>query len=183
MTRFPARASMLARYPAEREALMPTPHKLAPDLKRLRAALLKFRRENPNSIEWPLPRKGAGHLTRSCANKYLLMCTVNFQSKVDLVFRRIDRCLAALEHPRDLWHAIAAHAPREWRARPPLHRFPRFHDRVHRIAKQVVRDFQGDARRIWASGDLATTMKNISDIHLGPALEGVMDLRRQAERA
>ena len=140
--------------------------------------LLLAARQRHGAVHFPflsdLNGKKAG---RRSANKFMLCCILDFSVRVHLVVKNATRFAEEdLGDPRDLWNTIDR-IPR-WnsdavrRRYAPLHpRFPkRGHERVGRIATEIVERYDGDARKIWKSQPPGKVLKRLEDMKFGPKI-------------
>ena len=108
------------------------------------------------------------------ANKYLLACSLDYQSDSGLVWDKA-KWLAEeeLDDPERLWDSITAVPFEDWHQRFKkyrTHRFPVAHDRLWRIGERIVRDYAGDARRIWSGRSAADATRALIEVGVGPVL-------------
>jgi endonuclease III len=134
--------------------------------------LLLDKREDP-SHDWPPLRKGVQADKRS-ANKFFLASLLQYQVKAYANWRHaLAFAEETLGDPEDLWDTIAAFKREVWATRfrtYKLHRFPKAHERVWRIAGEIIRRYQGDARMIWDQQDPALALGRLEEMRVGPQI-------------
>lgn len=139
-------------------------------LRRVAGLLLKPRRKA--EWQWLNDRPGKAGLKR--ANKFFAACIVDYQTDADVVWERVaERIETDLGNPKHLWKMITAMPLRRWRAQwnsKPWHKFPKGHERVWRIGKEIVRDYQGDARNIWRDQNPSKLYARLMTMRVGPQI-------------
>jgi hypothetical protein len=69
-----------------------------------------------------------------------------------------------LGNPEDVWGAITSYTRDDWNAKKKeynLHWMRRAHDRLWSIAKDISKEYEGDARRIWEGYDARSVLENL----------------------
>ncbi|MGO9569854.1 MAG: hypothetical protein ACLP5H_20165 [Desulfomonilaceae bacterium] len=125
-----------------------------PKLQRVARLLLLFPRGEALGPEkfWTWLGKGI-QPSKKDANTFLLACILDYQMRAHTVWENTRRFTEDVLHdPDDLWGVITKHSEAEWKSKfreYKLHRFPKAHERVWHIGKDVVTHYEGDARKIW----------------------------------
>lgn len=105
------------------------------------------------------------------ANKFFLGAILSYQMKEASAWGSARRFAEeVLDDPVDLWEPIASYSLGEWNAKwrqYRLHRFPKGHERVWRIAKELVGRYKGDAREIWSGQTPSTVLVRLLDMRAG----------------
>ena len=122
---------------------------------RVARLLLTIRAQEGNTLFWPwLDELDGKPADKKRANKFLLGCILDYQIPAQRAWDNAARLAEQiLGDPEDLWDTIAVIPHGEWMSRREsysLHRFPASHKRVWKIGRQIVNQYQGDARLIWA---------------------------------
>jgi len=117
-------------------------------------ALIKVRPKIAKQFEWPWLEELDGRpATKKLANKFLLGAILDYQMRSDIPWENARRYVEDdLGDPSELWKKIARHSEKQWMKKKNklnLHRFPAAHARVWRIARLMVTEYDGDARKIW----------------------------------
>ncbi len=112
--------------------------------------------------------------TKKEANIFLLVCILDYQMLSHKALEN-GRRLAEniLGNPQKLWDTIISVSLPDWEAKRNeyrLHRFSAAHTRVWRIASEVVRDYEGDARKIWEGQNPCNTLKRLNKMRVGEQL-------------
>ena len=159
--------------------------------KRVRKLIREERRRQPPMRVKFLSDFNGRRADKRSANKFMLGCILDYQMKVSLVWENARRFAEDdLGDPRDLWDEIVA-IPR-WntptvRRRYNLHRFPAAHARVRRIGLEIVKRYDGDARKIWKNRSPCVIQKRLERMGVGPQLSrmtaGILHDTRQIEEA
>ena len=132
----------------------------------------KFLREeylDPNSFEgWPgLPQPGETP-SFDDATLFLIGCCINLQEYAWRAWQKADNFCKGTVPKRDrnrIWHWIANHPLKEWKSHKrrkgmkanqlantyDLHWLDREHERIHRIATSLVKNYWEDPKRIWSN--------------------------------
>ncbi|MEA4884519.1 MAG: hypothetical protein VB144_12855 [Clostridia bacterium] len=122
---------------------------------------------------WLSDSKGK-RLSKKSANKFLLACILDYQIPSEQAWGNARRLAEdILGDPSDLWNAIADFSEDEWEAKFRvfrLHRFPAAHKRVWRIGRDIVANYDGDARKIWAGQSVMEVQERFDELHLGAQL-------------
>ena len=140
---------------------------------RVRKLLLDNR--PPRGIGWPwLANLKGGRTDKKSANKFMLGCILDWQMKAEQVWENARRFADDnLEDPDDLWDVIIAirkwNSKTVWR-RYGLHRFPEAHKRVQRIGKEIVKYYNGDARKIWKNQAPDEILNRLIGMRVGPQI-------------
>ena len=116
-------------------------------------------RETPDWGE--IANKHGDECTKEIANRFLLCCLIDYQSKADDAWKRGYRYFEGLdtEQKCELWTAIANTSKVDWTSEENyrkcgLHWMHPAHNRLWQIAINICAFFEGDARRIWQNGTL-----------------------------
>lgn len=123
---------------------------------------------------WPgLPPAGV-RFTRRQANRFLLGASIDYQVKADVAWERARAFVVEMGDPESVWRALLRrYSRRAWMKRwahQPIHRFPKGHERVWRLAGEIVRRYDGDARVIWQGQGPKEVLGRLLDIRFGPQL-------------
>lgn len=123
---------------------------------------------------WPWLRDTNGRrATKKQANKFMLGAIMDYQMDASIVWDNAEILSEELlGDPGDLWGVIArmpqGELARLFRGPPALHRFvERMPKRVQRIAKDVVRKYGGDARRVWEGQPADEIVRRLEDMGAG----------------
>ena len=158
---------------------------------RVKRLLLSNRQEHPAGFwSWMSQLEGQPADKKS-ANKFMLACILDYQMRYQIVWENARRFAEDdLGDPADLWDVITSIPQSEWeseayRQRLSLHRFPAGHNRVWRIGRRIVEEYQGDARKIWSGEPANVVVKRLERIGVGPQLSrmtvgGLMDTEQIA---
>lgn len=97
---------------------------------------------------------GAGpRSTKKDANKFFLGAILDFQIPAAQAWANARRLAEdILGDPEDIWKEITRCSKDAWMGKRTvyrLHRFPKAHERVWRIGKELMEGYGGDARKIW----------------------------------
>ena len=114
---------------------------------------------------------------KKSANKFMLCCILDYHARASDVIENATRFAEKdLGDPRHLWNRIVK--IRDWNSDDvkdeyaPLH--PRFrnrgHERVGRIAWDIVDRYGGDARKIWKSQSPKVVLRRLLDMRVGPKI-------------
>jgi endonuclease III len=114
----------------------------------------------------PIPKKDA--------NKFLLLAMIDFQWKTETASRKAqDFAEVELGDPDDLWERILRISKSRWASRVghrSLHRTSTRHAKVRTMARTMVSQYGGDARRLWADRSPGNTLDRLEALGLGPQL-------------
>ena len=123
---------------------------------------------------WPWLRDTDGRrATKRQANKFMLGAIMDYQMDASIVWDNAETLSEELlGDPGDLWGVIASmpqgELARLFRGPPALHRFvKRMPKRVQRIAKDVVRRYGGDARKVWEGQPPDEIVRRLEDMGVG----------------
>ena len=123
--------------------------------------------DEPN---WPGLSGIDGRATKKRANKFMLGAIMDYQMPADKAWENA-RILSEeiLGDPDDLWGVIARMPSNElarlFRGPPTLHRFVKdIPKRVQRISNDIIRKYDGDARRIWEGHSTDEIMRRLKDV-------------------
>lgn len=126
---------------------------------RILKTLLMYPRYDEGKTEWPGIRKpwlqrGETPSIRQ-ANKFFLAASISFQFKDETAWENTRRYAEkVVGDPPNLWQFICCQSEKEWKKLTDilkLHRLKMAHGRIWRIANIINKDYQGDARLIWAN--------------------------------
>jgi len=138
------------------------------DLKSITKTLLKANEYVPGF--WAMLERGR-RPTMKEANLFLLVCILDYQIPSHKALENARRLAEKiLDNPKKLWHTIASVSLSVWESKRNvyrLHRFPVAHTRVWKIASEVVRDYEGDARKIWEGQNPCVTLSRLNKMHVG----------------
>ena len=157
---------------------------------RVRKLLLDHRLQGGLGWRWLSDLKGR-KADKKSANKFMLACIIDFQMRAHSAWENARRFAEdELGDPKDLWETIID-IPK-WnsdsvRKHYGLHRFPKAHERVRRIGKDIVKHYQGDARKIWKNQAPDEILKRLTAMRVGPQISrmiiGALDDTKQISGA
>jgi endonuclease III len=128
------------------------------------ALLLK----NRGKVVWGWISDG---IDRGRANQFLLGCILNYQIKASKINSIVTEFVAThIKDPSLLWEKITSVPLKDWNDRfreYHLHRFPKAHERVWRIGKEIVDQYGGDASRIWARSTVKEVQDRLDKLRMG----------------
>lgn len=131
--------------------------------------------DRPDDLTWPwLDDLNGERSDKKSANKFMLGAILDYQIRADVAWENARR-LAEKEFgdPVRLWERIATMPKATWKARfkrYSLHRFPKAHERVWRIGREIVERYGGDARRIWDGQPAAEVLERLISMRVGPQI-------------
>lgn len=134
--------------------------------------LLDYRREAVDEHFWPwLSDLNGRFATKKRADKFLLGAVIDYQMKADTVWENARRFSEdQWNDPKDLWVRISRYSHSEWMRefkKFHLHRFPKAHERVWRVAQVIVTRYDGDARNIWKLRTPEEVLYRLHDMRMG----------------
>lgn len=171
----------------------PTPHMFntqntGPTSKRHRVKqlLISNRQEHPAGFWSWMSRLEGRPADKKSANKFMLACILDYQMRYQIVWENARRFAEDdLGDPDDLWNKITSIPQSVWESdsyfkKCSLHRFSAGHKRVWRIGRRIVKEYDGDARKIWSGKPANVVVKRLERIGVGPQLSrmtvgGLMD--------
>lgn len=123
---------------------------------------------------------------KKSANKFMLACILDYQMRYQIVWENARRFAEDdLSDPDDLWNKITSIPQPIWESdsyfkKYSLHRFRAGHNRVWRIGRRIVEEYQGDARKIWSGKPANVVVNRLERMGVGPQLSrmtvgGLMD--------
>ncbi len=137
-------------------------------IQRITELLLKNYKENENF--WPGLPKGET-LSKKEANKFMLGAILDYQIPAQKAWGNACRLAEdVFDDPDDLWEGITAISQSRWNdkfKKYSLHRFPKAHERVWRIGKEIVEKYDGDARVIWKKHSPYTVLHRLNELRVG----------------
>jgi hypothetical protein len=90
---------------------------------------------------------------KKTANIFFLSAILDYQMNADFVWGNTKKFVEkTIPNPEDLWVWITSHTFEEWARKKKeygLHRFPQAHERVWKIGKKIIEEYDGDVRNIW----------------------------------
>jgi hypothetical protein len=108
---------------------------------------------------------------RGRANQFLLGCILNYQIKASKINTIVTEFVAThIKDPRFLWEEITRVPLKDWNDRfgeYHLPRFPKAHERVWRIGKEIADQYGGDASRIWARSTVKEVQDRLDKLRMG----------------
>jgi endonuclease III len=141
---------------------------MATKAQRVAQLLLKNRRYEDGF--WPGLSKGKPASLKN-ANKFLLGCIIDYQVDADEAWENARRFAEdILGNPDNLWHCITSVSLPEWESKRReygLHRFPKAHERVWRIGRDIVAHYEGDARKIWKGQPPDVVLVRLNQMRVG----------------
>ena len=114
-----------------------------------------FQHAKIKEIFWPGLSDFTGKIPdKKTANIFFLSAILDYQTDADWVWAHTKEFAETkVPNPSDLWRWITNHSFEEWKKKWKeygLHRrFPAAHDRVWKIGKIIVDEYDGDVRNIW----------------------------------
>jgi endonuclease III len=138
-------------------------------LKHVTRLLLKYRSKN-RVWDWDWLEVGKPANKKS-ANKFLLGCILDYQMRAETAWENAHRLTEnILRDPPDLWDKIARFSESNWKSKWRqfgIHRFPMAHYRVWRIAREIVAQYDGDARKIWRNQTADAVLHRLDELRVG----------------
>lgn len=121
---------------------------------------------------WPWLSECIGKpVDKKRANKFFLGCILDYQINSDVAWENARRLAEdILGDPDDLWNTITSISKDEWMSKwkqYSLHRFPKAHERVWRIGREIVIRYNGDVRNIWNDNKSATILNRLNKLRVG----------------
>jgi hypothetical protein len=109
--------------------------------------------------------------SKQLANKFLACCLLDYQQKAEKAWDNGYRLVNEILHnPEDLWGAITSVSRDEWNAKKReynLHWKIQGHERLWRIGKQMLAEYQGDARLIWEGQKAGMVLERLWELRAG----------------
>lgn len=123
-------------------------------------------------VVWPWLSEAKGkRLHKKRANKFFLFCILDYQMNVEVIRRNVEWLAEEyFKDPNDIWRRITRYSKVQWMSKRKefnLHRYPKAHERVWRIAKLIVSDYGGDARNIWRRQKPDIVLKRLKKLRVG----------------
>lgn len=119
---------------------------------------------------WPGLIKGKPASLKN-ANKFFLACIIDYQQRPNQPWESARRFAEdILNNPNDLWHRITSVSLSKWQSKRReygLHRFPKAHERVWRIGKDIVTYYGGDSRKIWMGQPPDIVLHRLNKMRVG----------------
>ena len=136
--------------------------------------LLSNRQELPNGFWYWLSDLDGKEVDKKSANKFLLGCILDYQMLSETVWENARRFSEdVLDDPENLWDVISDIPEQVWKSRwrkYSLHRYPMAHERVRRIANEVVKRYYGDARCIREGHPPDVVLYRLKQMRVGPQI-------------
>jgi len=111
---------------------------------------------------------------KKTANIFFLSAILDYQMDADWVWAHTKEFAeTTIPNPSDLWRWIINHSFEEWKEKKQeynLHRFPQAHERVWKIGKTIVEEFDGDVRKIWLNKNPKEVQTEIFNLVSGDAI-------------
>jgi endonuclease III len=125
--------------------------------------------------EWPWLSDLRGKpASKKRANKFFLGCILDYQMDAEVVWENCRRLAQDIfDDPPDLWSQIAKVSKTKWMSKwkkYSLHRFPKAHERVWRIGREIISKYDGDARNIWKGKTPGEIFDCLQEIRVGPQI-------------
>lgn len=115
---------------------------------------------------------------KKSANKFLLACIIDYQMRAEIAWENAHRLTEKiLRDPPNLWDEIARFSESNWKSKwrqYGIHRFPMGHYRVWRIAREIVAQYDGDARKIWRNQTEDTILDRLNELRVGPQISNMV---------
>lgn len=113
-------------------------------------------------------------LSKKDANAFFFFCIFDFQMSAEYVWDNCGKFIKnVLRDPDNLWDMIASYSLNEWMQlsqEHSLHRFPHARKRAYRIAREIVKKYDGDVRNIWSNQPTSIVGERIYDLVGGDAI-------------
>jgi len=101
----------------------------------------------------------------------LLGCILDYQMPAEIAWENARRLAEDIfSNPNDLWHHISGVPLSKWKMKweeYKLHRFPKAHERVWRIGRDIVAHYGGDARNIWKGQSPDVVLDRLNQMKVG----------------
>lgn len=114
---------------------------------------------------------GGKRTSKANANVFFLGSILDYQISSQQALQNAKRlCDDILGTRDDIWIKISKFTPSRWRSKGEtyrLHRYPKAHVRVHRIARELVREYSGDAGEIWKGQKIGAVQQMLSHLQVG----------------
>jgi len=105
------------------------------------------------------------------ANKFILASILDYQIRAETAWENARRLAEdILGDPPLIWHTITSVTLDEWnakRAQYSLHRFPKGHERVWTIGKQIVDRYEGNVLNVWQNQSIDATLYRLNSLGVG----------------
>ena len=113
-----------------------------------------FQHAKIKEIFWPGLSDFTGKIPdKKTANIFFLSAILDYQTDADWVWAHTKEFAeTTIPDPANLWRWITNHSFEKWREKKKeygLHRFPQAHERVWKIGKKIIEEYDGDVRNIW----------------------------------
>ena len=136
-----------------------------------RVAQLLLKNRGSEEVFWPPLRKGKPASLKD-GNKFFLACIIDYQNRANDVWEKITPKFTEkiLGDPDNLWQRITSVSLSEWQTKQDkyaLHRFPKAHERVWRIGRDIVTQYEGDARKIWKGQPPDIVLDRLNQMRVG----------------
>ena len=140
-------------------------------LARVTNLILEHRRPAGKDWWWPLNELNGKPTDKKTANKFLLCNILDWQMNSAKVLENSKRfSLDVLHDPEDLWDTILKYSEEEWMTKYSefrLHWLHAAHNRVWRIGRNIVKYYDGDARKIWEGKSPGVTIDILNKLGVG----------------
>jgi len=108
---------------------------------------------------------------RASANKFLLLSILNYHIKANRLRSIVTSFVEQhITRPDNLWGEIAKFSREEWMAKfheYKLHRYLKAHERVWRIATDIVNQYEGNALKILTGASVEEIYKRLDKLRVG----------------
>lgn len=123
------------------------------ELPQIANLILENRKPPGKDWWWPLNELNGKPADKKRANKFLLCSILDWQMKSEKVLKNAKRfSLDVLADPEDLWNVIGEYSEEEWMSKYHefrLHWLHAGHNRVWMIGRKILKQYNGDASKIW----------------------------------
>jgi endonuclease III len=135
--------------------------------------LLKLARKK--KIIWPgLSEYTGKRLPKKSANIFFLSAILDYQMNSEHIWDNTKTFVeTTIPDPANLWQWVTEHSFGEWKRKEKkynLHRFPAAHERIWKIGKKIIDDYDGDARKIWRNQTPKKVNNRITELVSGEAI-------------
>ena len=126
-------------------------------------------------IFWPGLSEYTGKLPpKKSANIFFLSAILDYQMKSEHILDNTQTFVeTTIPDPANLWQWVTEHSFGKWKRKKKkynLHRFPAAHERVWKIGKKIIDDYDGDARKIWRNQTSEEVNNRITKLVSGEAI-------------
>jgi endonuclease III len=135
--------------------------------------LMDHQKTIKNFYEIPFLQKNKNP-NKKDANKFFLWGILNYQMQVKRVTENAKKLSETIfGNTNELWDKIAKDKLTQWNNKYKqysIHKFPKAHERVWRIGREIVKNYHGDARDIWKGQRANVVLKRLTEMRVGKQL-------------